>query len=99
MIIILGCISSRSGSRAGVHGNGDSGSTKILPTSCWVRNDHRLTHNYLFYRIGRLCNETIEINGVTIPAGVTVYGTVREIQRDPRYWHNPEKFIPERCVI
>ncbi|XP_064402406.1 cytochrome P450 3A4-like [Halichondria panicea] len=46
--------------------------------------------------IGRLCNETIEINGVTIPAGVTVYGTVREIQRDPRYWHNPEKFIPER---
>ncbi len=33
---------------------------------------------------------------MTIPAGVTVCGTVREIQRDPRYWHNPEEFIPER---
>ncbi|OPJ87338.1 cytochrome P450 3A12 [Patagioenas fasciata monilis] len=47
-------------------------------------------------RIERVCKETVEINGVTIPKGMTIVIPVYVMHRDPAYWMEPEEFRPER---
>ncbi|XP_047949713.1 premnaspirodiene oxygenase-like [Salvia hispanica] len=44
----------------------------------------------------RACNEEHVINGYTIPAGAVLMVNIWAMQRDPRYWNDPEKFEPER---
>ncbi|KAK6129775.1 hypothetical protein DH2020_036482 [Rehmannia glutinosa] len=46
--------------------------------------------------IPRASREEQEINGYTIPSKVKVFVNVWEMQRDPKYWTNPEYFEPER---
>ncbi|XP_072205197.1 cytochrome P450 3A4-like isoform X2 [Excalfactoria chinensis] len=47
-------------------------------------------------RIERVCKETVEFNGVTIPKGMVVTIPAYVLHRDPTYWPNPEEFRPER---
>ncbi|KAK6129776.1 hypothetical protein DH2020_036483 [Rehmannia glutinosa] len=44
----------------------------------------------------RASREEREINGYTIPAKVKVFMNTWAMQRDPKYWTNPEDFEPER---
>ncbi|XP_068134844.1 cytochrome P450 3A24-like [Hyperolius riggenbachi] len=47
-------------------------------------------------RIERVCKQTTEINGVTIPKGVVAVIPSFALHRDPELWPNPEEFRPER---
>ncbi|KAI0399986.1 cytochrome P450 monooxygenase-like protein [Xylaria palmicola] len=38
------------------------------------------------------------IDGHYVPGGVVVGNSNYEMSRDPRYWHEPEKFLPERWI-
>ncbi|NXM74904.1 C340 protein, partial [Serilophus lunatus] len=47
-------------------------------------------------RIERVCKETVELNGVTIPKGMVVVIPAFVLHRDPEYWPEPDEFRPER---
>uniref|UniRef100_A0A8C5W7K9 unspecific monooxygenase n=1 Tax=Microcebus murinus TaxID=30608 RepID=A0A8C5W7K9_MICMU len=47
-------------------------------------------------RIERLCKKDVEIKGVFIPKGVVVMIPSYALQRDSKYWPEPEEFRPER---
>ncbi|XP_068134836.1 cytochrome P450 3A29-like isoform X2 [Hyperolius riggenbachi] len=47
-------------------------------------------------RLERVCKQTTEINGVTIPKGVVAVIPNFALHRDPEFWPNPEEFRPER---
>lgn len=38
------------------------------------------------------------IDGHYVPAGTVVANSNYEMSRDPRYWHEPNKFLPERWI-
>ncbi|KAK6116905.1 hypothetical protein DH2020_049362 [Rehmannia glutinosa] len=44
----------------------------------------------------RASREECEINGYTIPAKTKVFVNIWGMQRDPKYWTNPDDFEPER---
>jgi cytochrome P450 len=48
------------------------------------------------WSIGRLATEEHELGGYTIPAGAVVIVSPYLIQRDPRWYPDPERFDPER---
>ncbi|KAM9330419.1 cytochrome P450 3A12-like [Gastrophryne carolinensis] len=47
-------------------------------------------------RVERVCKQTTEINGVTIPKGVVTVIPAFVLHRDPSLWPDPEEFRPER---
>jgi cytochrome P450 len=50
------------------------------------------------YSFGRIAREDCEFGGYRVPAGTTVLVSQWVMQRDPRYWPDPEKFRPERWL-
>ena len=51
---------------------------------------------YYVHRSNRYCKETIVINGVTIPKGISVTVPISLLHHSPLYWKDPEKFDPDR---
>nr|XP_048287753.1 cytochrome P450 3A13-like isoform X2 [Myodes glareolus] len=47
-------------------------------------------------RVSRINKTDAEINGMLIPKGTVVIIPVFALQRDPKYWPEPEEFRPER---
>ncbi|KAM6155273.1 cytochrome P450 3A4-like isoform 1-T1 [Rhynchocyon petersi] len=47
-------------------------------------------------RLERVSKKDVEINGLIIPKGAVVMVPTYVIHRDPDYWPEPEKFLPER---
>ncbi|XP_078237402.1 cytochrome P450 3A29-like [Pogona vitticeps] len=47
-------------------------------------------------RVDRICKNTVEIHGVTIPKGTVVMIPAFVLHRLPEYWPEPEEFRPER---
>ena len=47
---------------------------------------------------GRKAVDDVEYAGHTIPAGSLVVYSAYEVQRDPAYWPEPERFAPERWL-
>ncbi|XP_045427593.1 cytochrome P450 3A29 isoform X2 [Pipistrellus kuhlii] len=47
-------------------------------------------------RLERVCKKDVEVNGVFIPKGTVVMVPNFILQRDPKYWSEPEEFRPER---
>ncbi|KAH7410702.1 cytochrome P450 [Cadophora sp. MPI-SDFR-AT-0126] len=47
---------------------------------------------------GRLVTETIVVNGYEIPPGTQILIDLAELGRDPKYWPDPERYIPERWL-
>ncbi|XP_020595365.1 premnaspirodiene oxygenase-like [Phalaenopsis equestris] len=46
--------------------------------------------------VPRYCSETVELGGYTIPAGSRLLINAWAIMRDPKFWKDPDTFIPER---
>ena len=47
--------------------------------------------------LSRYCSETVTTsNGIVIPKGCQVYIPIYNIQRNPAFWPDPDKFDPER---
>ncbi|XP_006859843.1 PREDICTED: cytochrome P450 3A8-like [Chrysochloris asiatica] len=47
-------------------------------------------------RLERVCKKHVEINGLTMPKGSVIMVPTFVLHRDPEYWPEPEKFLPER---
>jgi cytochrome P450 len=50
------------------------------------------------YAIGRQAIQPCTLGGYTVPAGGTVLMSQWVVQRDPRYFEQPERFYPERWL-
>ncbi|KAH0451797.1 hypothetical protein IEQ34_019096 [Dendrobium chrysotoxum] len=53
-------------------------------------------HPSLPLLLPRLCRETCQVQGYTVPAGTRVLVNAWALGRDSRYWKEPERFWPER---
>lgn len=49
-------------------------------------------------RLERMAKETVKINGIIIPKGMTVMIPVYALHRDAELWPDPEEFKPERYL-
>ncbi len=48
--------------------------------------------------LGRMCNKTTTIGGVTFPKGAMAVFPLQLLHHDQRFWHDPEKFDPTRYI-
>ena len=64
---------------------------------CVVKETLRL-HPSAPLLLPRECREEFEINGYKIPAKTRVLVNAWAMGRDPRYWIDPESFVPERFL-
>jgi cytochrome P450 len=48
------------------------------------------------YALPRIATEDVEFDGYRVPAGSTVGLPIRQIQRDERFYDDPEEFRPSR---
>ncbi|XP_029832448.2 cytochrome P450 4V2 [Ixodes scapularis] len=51
-----------------------------------------------FPMIGRVLDEELEIEGHVIPKGVMCFIAIYSLHRNPKYFKDPEKFMPERFL-
>ncbi|KAH6714088.1 cytochrome P450 [Leptodontidium sp. MPI-SDFR-AT-0119] len=47
---------------------------------------------------GRIVTETVVVNGYEVPPDTQISVDLAELGRDPKYWPDPELFIPERWL-
>lgn len=47
-------------------------------------------------RLERMTKQTVKINGIQIPKGMTIMIPVYALHRDPELWPEPEEFKPDR---
>ena len=64
---------------------------------CVIKETMRL-HPAAPLLLPRECSEKCEINGYEIPVKTRIIVNAWAISRDPRYWTEPECFIPERFL-
>jgi len=46
--------------------------------------------------LDRVANKDVTVKGIRIPKGMIVEFQIYALQHDPKYWPEPELFIPER---
>lgn len=50
----------------------------------------------LYFRLNRVVSETIQIKGLTLSKGQTIFIPVMAIHRNPQLYKDPDSFKPER---
>ena len=60
--------------------------------------------SYLFIFVSateRICSEDIEINGISLRAGMQIQANMRAVHMDPELWgpEDPALFVPERYLL
>lgn len=65
-------------------------------TECSIKETLRLYTP--LYHTPRVATKDTYFQGTHIPEGTTVTVGVAAMHRDPRYWHDPEEFQPERFL-
>ncbi|CAN7992530.1 unnamed protein product, partial [Ixodes pacificus] len=51
-----------------------------------------------FPMIGRVLDEELKMEGHVIPKGVMCFVAIYSLHRNPKYFKDPEKFMPERFL-
>ncbi|KAI8091152.1 cytochrome P450 [Gilbertella persicaria] len=46
--------------------------------------------------LNRVTAEDVELGGTMVPKGIPISVDIVSIHMNPKYWHDPERFIPER---
>ncbi|RDW91761.1 hypothetical protein BP5796_01155 [Coleophoma crateriformis] len=72
-------------------------STAKLPYLSGVIEEGLRIFSPASFGLPRVCPGAI-VNGQYIPAGVTVHTLPWSTQHDPKYWHEPSQFCPERWL-
>ncbi|PPD68716.1 hypothetical protein GOBAR_DD34402 [Gossypium barbadense] len=68
---------------------------KMKYLKCVLKETLRL-HPTVPLLIPRQTSASVELGGYHIPSNITILINAWAIQRDPKWWENPEEFIPER---
>ncbi|XP_039023387.1 cytochrome P450 71A1-like [Hibiscus syriacus] len=68
--------------------------TKMEYLKCVVKETLRLHPPVVF--VPRKTSASIKLEGFDVPSDTTVLINAWAIHRDPKWWENPEEFIPER---
>ena len=71
--------------------------TEMTYLKCVVKEILRL-HPAVPLLLPRECRENCEINGYEVPMKTKVIVNAWAIGRDPKYWTEPESFVPERFL-
>ncbi|TYH51126.1 hypothetical protein ES332_D10G252800v1 [Gossypium tomentosum] len=68
---------------------------KMKYLKCVLKETLRL-HPTVPLLVPRQTSVSVELGGYHIPSNITILINAWAIQRDPKWWENPEEFIPER---